>query len=96
MRIKQPIERKLIPANKDPKYMIKEDDAGVYSVLCTRITILPSDPFHPLRQSFVQTFDPATWRRFQELATGPHPVDWKKAALIAEARVIHDPTIIKK
>lgn len=89
-------ERKLIPANKDASYFIKEDEVGYYHVLCTRITIPIGDPLHPVRQSFVQCFDIATWSNFQKMATGPTAVDWKKAALLAEARVIHDPLISKK
>ncbi len=96
MRISTPVQKKLVPANKDASYFIKEDEQHVYHVLCTRITVTPQDPLHPLRQSFVQTFDVATWRGFQELANAKHPVDWRKASLIAETKVLHDPTLIKK
>ena len=89
-------EKKLIPANKDRNYMIKESDKDYFHVHCTRITILPNDPLHPRRESFVQIFDVATWLRFQKMKEGKNPVDWQKAALIAEARVLHDPRIVTK
>lgn len=97
MRISTPVQKKLIPANKDGSYLIPENETHLYHVLCTRITILPGDPLHPLRNSWVQCFEPATWLRFQQLKNDPKmPVDWQKSALVAESRVVHDPTIKSK
>ena len=87
-------EKKLIPANKDRTVLIKEEDAGVFSVRLERVTILPGDPLHPVRNTWIQTFDVATWLKFQKLAEGRNPVDWKKAALVNSAVVVHDPRIV--
>jgi|ADurb_Ile_03_Slu_FD_contig_21_1691906_length_727_multi_2_in_0_out_0_2 hypothetical protein len=87
-------EKKLIPANLDRTHYIKECDQGCFHVLCTRITAIPSDPYHPVRNSWVQCFEPQVWLKMLALKNDrTHPVDFQKAALINEYKVIHDPRI---
>ena len=81
---------KLIPANKDRTILIKEKDAGFMHVKCTRITILPGDPLHPVRNTWVQIFDLPTWLRMQQLKEAKVAVDWQKASLVSEAVIVHD------
>ena len=87
-------EKELIQANKDKSVWIKKCDANVFHVRLERVTILPNDPLHPVRNTWIQTFDVATWLKFQKLAEGRNPVDWKKAALVNSAVVVHDPRIV--
>jgi len=89
-------EKKLIPANKDRTVLIKEEDQNCFHVRCERVTILPGDPLHPVRNSWIQVFDVATWLKFEKLGTGRNPVDWKKASLVNSAVVVHDPRLNTK
>ena len=84
--------KKLIPANKDPKYSIKETDRFCWHVLITRVTLDKDDPKKQTRDSFVQIFDTKNFDRiFRPERLGPAARDYKKAALIDESRVIHNP-----
>lgn len=84
--------KKLIPANKDPKYSIKESDKYYWHVLITRVTIDKDDPRKQTRDSFVQIFDTKNFDRiFRPERLGPGARDYKKAALIDESVVIHSP-----
>ena len=92
MRIKQPIEQKLIPANRDSSVLIKESDAHCVHVRLHRLTLLPSDPFRPIHNSWVQCFELQTWLKMQSLKNDPRmPVDWTKAALVNSFEVVHMP-----
>ena len=86
------MQKKLIPANKDPKFQIKESDRGYWHVLITRITVDKLNPRNVKRDSFVQIFDTKNFDRiFRPERLGPNARDYKKAALIDESRVIHNP-----
>ena len=87
--------KKLIPANKDPKYSIKESDKYYWHVLITRKTVDKTNPRNVKEDSFVQIFDTKNYDRiFRPERLGPAARDYKKAALIDESRVIHNPELV--
>lgn len=87
--------KKLIPANKDPKYQIKESDRHYWHVLITRKTVNKDNPRDVRSDSFVQIFDTANFNRlFRPERLGSKARDYKKAALIDEAVVVHNPELV--
>lgn len=95
MRIKQPIERKLVQANVCPEYWIKESDLDQWHIELTRMTIIPGKQDAPQFSSFVQTFSPAEWERLAGLDGIKNPVNWMKASLVHSYKIVHNPLIIK-
>lgn len=87
---------KLIPANKDPKYSIKETDKYSWHVLQTRITLDKNDPKIQQRDSFVQIYDTYNFNLIfrPERIGGKKLVNFRNSCLIDEARVIHDPELV--
>jgi len=86
------MQAKLISANKDPKYKIKETDRHFWHVLISRITLNPQNAKDQRKDSFVQIFDTKNFNRlFRPERMGAKARDYKKAALIDEAVVIHNP-----
>ena len=86
---------KLIPANKDPKYSIKENDRHYWHVLITRKTVDKNNPRDVKSDSFVQIFDTANFNRiFRPERLGSKARDYKKACLIDESIVIHNPELV--
>ncbi len=96
------MQRNLIPANKDPKVMIKESDQNFWHVEITRKTIDPSNPKNVWSDSFIQVFDDANFNRIfrpelyfnKNAKTGEYP-NYKPAALIDESRIVHDPELYR-
>ena len=87
--------KKMIPANKAPEYSIKETDRHYWHVLITRLTVNPNNVRDVKRDSFVQIFDTRNFDRiFRPERMGPKARDYKKAALIDEAVVIHNPELV--
>lgn len=86
------MQAKLIPANKDQNYKIKESDRFFWHVLITRLTVDKNNPRDVKRDSFVQIFDTANFNRiFRPERLGSKARDYKKACLIDESKVIHNP-----
>ena len=87
--------KKMIPANKAPEYQIKETDRHYWHVLITRLTVNPNNVRDVKRDSFVQIFDTRNFDRiFRPERLGAKAADYKKACLIDEARVIHNPELV--
>lgn len=86
---------RLIQANKDPNYQIKESDQYSWHVLITRVTVDKNNPKLQTRNSFVQIFDTAMYNRiFRPERLGSKAQNYKAACLIDESRVIHDPELV--
>lgn len=85
----------MIPANKDQKYQIKESDRFYWHVLITRLTVSKDNPRDVKRDSFVQCFDTKNFDRiFRPERLGAKAKDYKKACLIDESVVIHNPELV--
>ena len=86
---------KMIPANKDPEILIKEKDRFSWHVLLIRKTVNPRNPREVWEDSFVQIFDTKNFDRiFRPERLGAKARDYKKACLIDEARVVHNPELV--
>jgi hypothetical protein len=85
----------MIPANKDPERLIKEKDQHFWHVLLIRKTVNPHNSKEVWEDSFVQIFDTRNFDRiFRPERLGAKAADYKKACLIDEARVIHNPELV--
>ncbi len=97
MRIKQAVEQRLVPANRDSSVLIKECDVHNVHVRLHRLTLLPSDPFRPIHNQWIQQFELPTWLKMQSLKNDPRmPVDWCKASLVNSFEIVHFPVTDKK
>jgi hypothetical protein len=84
----------MLPANKDKTVQIKKIDADNYFLRLIRIDINPNDPQHPARREQIKLFTPLVWKNLQGFANDKNPVDWQKAAGVAESKVVHDPSLM--